>query len=98
MRLPPSVHSEPINWAKDFLGLFQQHACRRPPSFAVSWASSDALNDRRRHQAKRPPLAKIRPGRAVPAMGAGVCKKRPHAIALFSPSAFMCQHFLDQTF
>jgi hypothetical protein len=37
----------------------------------VRYAAATVL--RRRHQARRPPLAKIRPGRPVPTMGPGTC-------------------------
>jgi hypothetical protein len=48
--------SEKINEGLDMFGN------RRP---------TQAIFCRRRHQPRRPPLAKIRPGRPAPAMGAG---------------------------
>src|SRR5262245_11471636 len=41
------------------------------PITSISGRDVQAIFFRRRHQARRPPLAKIRPGRPAPAMGPG---------------------------
>jgi hypothetical protein len=40
-----------------------------------------AIFCRRRHQPRRPPLAKIRPGRPAPAMGAGTTDTEPEWVS-----------------
>jgi hypothetical protein len=44
--------------------------CRKKEVYGLR-ANIQAIFRRRRHQPRRPPLAKIRPGRPAPAMGPG---------------------------
>jgi hypothetical protein len=56
-----------------FLFLFLHQPLNRLPKRRnmLSLPEAQAVFFRRRHQPRRPPLAKIRPGRPAPAMGAG---------------------------
>src|SRR5256885_17024285 len=57
------------------------------PSFWIEIGEAQAAFVRRRHQPRRPPLAKIRPGRPAPAMGAGTGGGSNRVVSMNAPTS-----------
>src|SRR5215470_2123463 len=62
--------TRPTAWAK-METFYSPPFLSRPSNVAARLTIFQAIFFRRRHQARRPPQAKIRPGRPAPAMGPG---------------------------